>query len=477
MLFVVTVMLAAVPVFAAVSEESTTLAFEESQTDAEQAVSGNTDSSTVDTTGNNTVMKKSPPIQVESTERGLVVTWPAVPETDNYMLYRAEDGGELEMVALVGPGGNSGQANMGPDPAETDSAEPDHAEPDSAEPDSAMQNDMSANDPGQAATEQDEGSVNDPGQAEQELGGSEQGGPTQFVTKQGEPKQGAPEQDEPEPAHPLPAVEDPAQMVRDDSGQIIGYSYTDSLILPGKSYHYYIKIYHDKTGTWRDYDRVGAEGTWNITALQIRAGTQLTEDAVRQLGEDSFFDVQEISDELFQRMYGKSYKEYCDIPLDALRYIRCLHRDIDGNIKVGELVMCTEVADKVCEIFHELYRQSYPIESMLLVDDFGASDEDSILHNNTSGFNYRTVDNTAELSNHAFGRAIDINPYYNVYYIPSINYIFPPEGMAYTNREADFPYKLTEGDLCYTLFVNAGFSWGGYFTYNIDYQHFYYNGY
>lgn len=383
LLFGLAVILTVGPAFAAVSEKETTVASEKETTSTSEKET---------TAAQTDVKQQAPVIEVSSTDKGLVITWPYVQEAEFYRIYRAEDKGRLETVALI--------------PA-----------------------------------------------------------------KQEEKKS------ETETVYPLPAVEAPAKTLSDHSGKITGYSYTDSLILPGKQYHYYVQVCHEKTRTLSTIDKNGAEGVWDVTALQIRAGTQLTEDAVRQLGEDSFFQVSEISDELFHdRMYGKSYKDYCDVPRENLRYIRCLHRDIHGAIKVGELVMSTSCADSVCEIFHELYRQAYPIESMLLVDDFDADDETSILHNNTSAFNYRMVDNTTELSNHALGLAIDINPYYNVYYIPSENYIFPPEGWAYLDREADFPYKLTEGDLCYNLFIEAGFSWGGYFTYNIDYQHFYYTG-
>ena len=267
------------------------------------------------------------------------------------------------------------------------------------------------------------------------------------------------------------------EYITDSSGTVTGYAYTDPLILPGKEYHYYVRGYHAASGTFSSYDKDEPPVVWNITPSEIRAGTRLTEEAVELLGVDNFFYVEEISDELFERMWLYSYKDYCTVPRENLRYIRCLHKNMEGEIKVGELVMSVLVADSVCDIFRQLYEASYPIESMLLVDDFLASDELSIMHNNTSAFNYRTVDNTTQISDHAYGLAIDINPYYNVYYIPSANYIFPQEGWEYLDRNSDFPYILKEGDLCYTLFLEAGFYWGGWYTYNIDYQHFYYPGY
>ena len=212
----------------------------------------------------------------------------------------------------------------------------------------------------------------------------------------------------------------------------------------------------------------------NIMIRDIKAGTILPEKVIEEMGEDDFFYVEEITDETFERMWKKSFKENCTTPREDLRYIRCLHCDIDGNIKIGELVMHKCVADTVCEIFRKLFVARYPIESMILVDEFDASDEESIMADNTSAFNFRMIDSTDQISNHAYGLAIDINPYYNVYYIPSANYVFPPEGWEYLDREADFPYKLVPGDLCYNLFTEAGFNWGGWWTYNTDYQHFEY---
>ena len=55
----------------------------------------------------------------------------------------------------------------------------------------------------------------------------------------------------------------------------------------------------------------------------------------------------------------------------------------------------------------------YPIESIRLIDDYGADDTKSMEANNTSAFNYRIVEGTSHLSKHAYGRAIDINPRVN----------------------------------------------------------------
>ena len=76
--------------------------------------------------------------------------------------------------------------------------------------------------------------------------------------------------------------------------------------------------------------------------------------------------MEEIDDATFSRMYGLSYKEYCTVPREELRYIRVLHATAEGETHVGELVMNEQVAKDVCDIFHELYRAGYPIHKMRL---------------------------------------------------------------------------------------------------------------
>ena len=50
--------------------------------------------------------------------------------------------------------------------------------------------------------------------------------------------------------------------------------------------------------------------------------------------------------------------------------------------------------------------------------------------------------------------------------------IQPITGKPYTDRSWDFPYKIDHGDLCFKLFTEAGFEWGGDWTTRKDYQHF-----
>lgn len=50
--------------------------------------------------------------------------------------------------------------------------------------------------------------------------------------------------------------------------------------------------------------------------------------------------------------------------------------------------------------------------------------------------------------------------------------IEPATGKDYLDRTKDFDYKIEKSDLCYTLFIEKGFEWGGDWTDRKDFQHF-----
>lgn len=206
-----------------------------------------------------------------------------------------------------------------------------------------------------------------------------------------------------------------------------------------------------------------------------QAGTVVTDAEAEHYGLDKCFESCPISNEVFVRIKGKSYKDYCQIPLTHLRYIKVLHRNATGQTQLGELVCHRDIAADLVSIFKSLYKANYRIERIVLIDNYNAEDEPSMLANNTSCFNYRYIAGTKRLSNHSSGRAIDINPLYNpyVYHNAKGNLVVSPsKAKAYANRKASFPYKIDKNDLCYREFIKHGFIWGGSWKRRIDYQHF-----
>lgn len=186
------------------------------------------------------------------------------------------------------------------------------------------------------------------------------------------------------------------------------------------------------------------------------------------------FYQEEISDDVFARISGKSYSEDCTVELSELRYLRVLHYGFDNNIYIGELIVNYKIAQDVLDILMELYQAKYPIERMVLVDEYDADDLLSMKDNNTSAFNFRFIDGTTDISNHSYGWAIDINPKYNPY-VRTINgevVVIPESGAKYADRTLTCDYYINKDDICYQAFIKRGFTWGGDWKSEIDYQHF-----
>ena len=196
---------------------------------------------------------------------------------------------------------------------------------------------------------------------------------------------------------------------------------------------------------------------------------------LKVFGTTSFFKVLPINDDLKAQMQGCSFKDDKAVSWDDLRYLQVLHRDVDGNSIVGELVCHVAIADDLMQIFKALYDACYPIEKMRLIDHYGGDDEASMLDNNTSCFNQRSITAGGRVSKHSFGMAVDINPKYNPYYKEKTSgkTVIRPEGSEeYLDRNIEIPYKIMRGDLCYRLFRQHGFYWGGEWASGKDYQHF-----
>ena len=185
---------------------------------------------------------------------------------------------------------------------------------------------------------------------------------------------------------------------------------------------------------------------------------------------DPVFTSGPIPEAVEARMRGVSYPDDAEIPLSDLRYLRLSYVDFDGDEQVGELVCNKAIAEDLLAIFRDLYEARYPIRSIRLIDDFGGDDEASMAADNTSCFNYRKKTGMRELSKHALGLAVDINPFENPYVRPSR--VRPADASAFADRSKDFPHKIDKEDLCYQLFRARGFAWGGTWRSVQDYQHF-----
>lgn len=191
---------------------------------------------------------------------------------------------------------------------------------------------------------------------------------------------------------------------------------------------------------------------------------------------DGFY-YETLSDEMKNYITGTSFpadNANLQIGYDDLRLVHLNYVNFHGVTRQGLMICNVAIADDITEIFYELYQADYRIEKICLIDEYDGDDTLSMEDNNTSCFNYRTVDNSTNLSKHALGMAIDLNPFYNPYVTyPNGGVRISPQGSeAYADRTGDFPYKIDENDLAYKLFIEHGFIWGGNWNSLKDYQHF-----
>jgi hypothetical protein len=171
------------------------------------------------------------------------------------------------------------------------------------------------------------------------------------------------------------------------------------------------------------------------------------------------------------RMVGVSWHEGCPVPLSRLRYLRVDHWSFRGREKQGELVVHRDAVPAIRQVFGKLFRKRFPIRRMRLVDDYGGSDPDSIEADNTSAFNCREVTGGGGWSQHAYGRAIDVNPIENPYVYAD----------GTTSHRASRPYldrrirrrgMARRRGVLVRAFRHAGWGWGGRWPGPTDYQHF-----
>jgi len=128
-----------------------------------------------------------------------------------------------------------------------------------------------------------------------------------------------------------------------------------------------------------------------------------------------------------------SWRRGCPVGPVELRLLRADYWGFDKRVHRGELIVHRDHARRVLVVLEKLFKAGYPIERLKLVDAYRADDDRSMAANNTSGFNCRRVSGSSSWSEHAFGRAIDLNPLRNPY-VTRGGRVSPPAGRPYANR-------------------------------------------
>jgi peptidoglycan LD-endopeptidase CwlK len=154
------------------------------------------------------------------------------------------------------------------------------------------------------------------------------------------------------------------------------------------------------------------------------------------------------------------------------KVVKLKYYSADGKVHQGQLVIDKDLVKDIKKVFALALKERFPIYSLIPISDKRFrkdgrwDDELSMEANNTSAFNYREITGGGRLSNHASGRAIDINPFQNPYIK---NNVVLPHGAKYDPSIAGT--FISDHPIVHA-FLQLGWVWGGNWTSPKDYQHF-----
>jgi hypothetical protein len=180
-------------------------------------------------------------------------------------------------------------------------------------------------------------------------------------------------------------------------------------------------------------------------------------------------DVSPVSTEVRTRM-GRSWTPRCPVQLDDLRYLTLTFWGFDRRPHTGELVVNERAARDVVSVFRRLFRARYPIEQMRLVSSADLDAPPAGDGNNTAALVCRPVRGQTEWSAHAYGLAVDVNPFLNPYRTDDL--VLPELAGAYLDRGWRRPGMIRPGGVVVDAFTSVGWTWGGTFDSVTDYMHF-----
>lgn len=179
--------------------------------------------------------------------------------------------------------------------------------------------------------------------------------------------------------------------------------------------------------------------------------------------------IRPLSPRLRKAMTGISWRPGCPLSLDALRLVDVDHWRPDGSISRGQVIVAAKVAALVLRAFRHYFHTRFPITRMSPVYKFGGSDDRSMKVDNTSAFNCRKMTGGSRWSEHAYGMAIDINPFKNPYVKGKL--VLPASARSWAKRNRVRPGMLVKYGPGVTVWTKAGWGWGGNWRTLQDYQH------
>lgn len=165
-----------------------------------------------------------------------------------------------------------------------------------------------------------------------------------------------------------------------------------------------------------------------------------------------------------------TWTEDCPVELAELRYLAVPFLGFDGHTYAGEMIVHADVAADIATVFERLYEAEFPIEEMRIVSPDELDAPPTGDGNNTTAFVCRATTQASSWSEHAYGLAVDINPFHNPYVRDDT--VIPELATSYVDRDRHRPGMIHSGDVVTTAFAEVGWSWGGAWRSLKDWMHF-----
>lgn len=188
-------------------------------------------------------------------------------------------------------------------------------------------------------------------------------------------------------------------------------------------------------------------------------------------GDEFEWSVQPVPPDVLAR---SSWSDQCPVAVDELAYLKLAHYGFDEKFHTGEMLVNVAVVDDIVEVFQRLHELRFPIEQMRVITAEEIDAHPTGDFNETTSFVCRPAVGSESWSQHAYGLAVDINPFHNPYEKGDL--VLPELASAYLDRTDLRPGMVLPGDEVTTAFFDIGFGWGGDWTTLKDWMHFSFSG-
>jgi hypothetical protein len=164
----------------------------------------------------------------------------------------------------------------------------------------------------------------------------------------------------------------------------------------------------------------------------------------------------------------------CPVAVTDLRYVTVSFRGFDGLAHTGELLVNARAASAMVKVFAKLFAEGYPIERMWVTSAAELNAPPTGDGNTTAAFACRPVRGQKAWSQHAYGLAVDVNPFQNPYHRGNV--VLPELATSYLERGDVRAGMIRPDGPVVRAFASVGWPWGGEYRSLKDYMHFSANG-